>query len=57
MTATNLKLAIAVRTAELRELILELTPAQRVEVFSVVTAGYCTECGAADPSCRCWDDE
>lgn len=33
--------------------LLELTEEQRLQAFSL----FCTGCGAADPSCRCWDDE
>jgi len=33
--------------------LLELTEEQRLQAFSL----FCTNCGAADPSCQCWNDE
>lgn len=35
------------------DLLAQLTEAERMEVFS----RFCTECGAYDPECQCWNDE
>lgn len=35
------------------DILAQLTDTERMEVFN----RFCTECGAYDPECRCWDDE
>lgn len=33
------------------------TYAQRAAFFEWLKSRWCLHCGAADPGCRCWDDD
>lgn len=41
------------RRFEILQLLTNLTPEQRLEVF----AHFCKSCGSDNPRCQCWNDE
>lgn len=57
MTEPFKEISITDLLHDLRDLIMRMTPTQRLELREIMLTSYCRHCGRLDPNCQCSNDE